>query len=240
MENTKKIKTSIILKALVVIFTCLGVGLSYHYGYAKHYKCFLYFTQQSNLMIGLVDFIMLFLLIKVIKDPSFKIKKPMLVIYQVFTTGILLTGIVFCFILTPAFIISGDTISKIEWDTYVYPSIIMHVIVPILAGVDILLTLRTDSLKKKDALWAMLFPLVYFTFATICYINNVDFNKGENYPYFFLNYASPAGIFGFSSEAPYFIGSAYWIVIGFTLVGLISFGLIGLVNHFSKKALNSN
>ena len=235
MDSRKKVKLSLILKTLVVIFTVLGVGLSYHYGYAKHYKCFLYFTQQSNLMIGLVDFIMIFLLVKMLKHNDYKISKKMLIIYEVFSTGILLTGIVFCFILTPAFLISGDTISEIEWDTYVYPSIIMHVIVPILALLDILLTLRTDKLNKKDSLWAMLFPLAYFIFATICYLCNVDFNKGENYPYFFLNYASPAGIFGFSNVAPYFIGSAYWIIIGFSMVALISLGLIAITNRFSRK-----
>ena len=53
------------------------------------------------------------------------------------------------------------------------------------------------------------------------YVLGVDFGRGEAFPYFFMNYFSPAGIFGFSKNMPYIIGSFYWIaMLVIIIVGL--------------------
>ena len=38
-----------------------------------------------------------------------------------------------------------------------------------------------------------------------------EFAMGARYPYFFLNWGSPAGAFGFTDELPY-MGCAWWII----------------------------
>ena len=57
-------------------------------------------------------------------------------------------------------------------------------------------------------------------------MNGWEFATGVNYPYFFLNWGSPAGLFGFSDELP-FIGTGWWILV--ILVFLIIVGLVYLV-----------
>jgi hypothetical protein len=54
-------------------------------------------------------------------------------------------------------------------------------------------------------------PLAYAVYAGIGYIAGWQFLEGINYPYFFLNWGSPAGAFGFTNELP-FMGSAWWIL----------------------------
>ena len=55
-------------------------------------------------------------------------------------------------------------------------------------------------------------PIYYLIFAGIGFVLNWDFGYGDNYPYFFVNWGSPAGAFGFSSESPY-IGVFYYVLI---------------------------
>ena len=46
-----------------------------------------------------------------------------------------------------------------------------------------------------------------------------DFGNGRNYPYFFLNWTSPAGVFGFGGGGEYFMGTFWWILV---LIALFS------------------
>jgi hypothetical protein len=72
--------------------------------------------------------------------------------------------------------------------------------------------------EKKHNVLSLAPPLSYFIFCVVLYLLNVDFGRGDNFPYFFLNFGSPAGIFGFSDEFPYRIGSFYWVVFISALV----------------------
>ena len=65
--------------------------------------------------------------------------------------------------------------------------------------------------------------ILYAVYAGIGYVRNWQFSEGYNYPYFFLNWGSPAGAFGFTDELPY-MGCAWWILILFCallIVGLL-------------------
>jgi hypothetical protein len=79
-------------------------------------------------------------------------------------------------------------------------------------------------------------PLAYFVFAGALNILNVDFGKGDTYPYFFLNLKSPAGIFGFSDTPPFVIGSFYWIILFLLMVFSIAVTLALINNKILKKA----
>lgn len=78
-------------------------------------------------------------------------------------------------------------------------------------------------------------PLLYAIYAGIGYKLNWQFSKDANYPYFFLNWGSKAGAFGFSNKLP-FIGVMYWIILLLLLL-LIGLGFLYLkiINIFKKK-----
>ena len=63
----------------------------------------------------------------------------------------------------------------------------------------------------RDSLWCTLPPLYYLCFAAVGYVRNWDFG-GANYPYFFLNWGSPAGAFGIIGSFPY-LGTVYYILL---------------------------
>lgn len=72
----------------------------------------------------------------------------------------------------------------------------------------------------------MIPPILYAIYAGIGYVNNWQFAEGINYPYFFLNWGSPDGAFGFTNELP-FMECSWWIIAIF--VFLIIIGYIYLV-----------
>jgi hypothetical protein len=74
-------------------------------------------------------------------------------------------------------------------------------------------------------------PLLYVIFSSILFFLNVDFGRGDPFPYFFLNYSSPAGFFGTSDEMPYAVGSFYWLIV----LSLLVFGLGALYRFLYKK-----
>ena len=80
----------------------------------------------------------------------------------------------------------------------------------------------------------MIPPLLYAIYAAIGFVNGWEFSKGKNYPYFFLNWGSPAGAFGFSDELP-FMGCAWWIIA--ILIFLLGIGYLYLriLDRLKKK-----
>ena len=79
-------------------------------------------------------------------------------------------------------------------------------------------------------------PSIIFALQGSAYALNWDFGGGNNYPYFFLNWDSPAGAFGFSSEMPYFMGCFYWIVVMIAFISLLSLGYIALIGKLNRRA----
>lgn len=86
-----------------------------------------------------------------------------------------------------------------------------HVVVPIASIIDFFVTGINSNIPKKKVMYVILPPLVYAIYAGIGYVLNRQFAPGINYPYFFLNWGSPAGAFGFSNQLP-FMGTGWWIV----------------------------
>lgn len=184
---------SLILKLIIVLSSAYGVFLAVSSAPAT----MLYFTIQSNIWIGAACLAGIVLMIR-----KAEIKKWMYSVKLIFTVSITLTGVVYCVMLAP---LSGDA-------AYSPVNVLTHVIVPAASVLDFAVYDYPAGYKKRECLLVTIPPFYYLAFAGVGYALNWDFNNGENYPYFFLNWGSPAGAFGFADEFPY-IGVIYYVMI---------------------------
>ena len=180
---------------------------------------FTYFTIQSNIAIGLICAVGFILLLS-----GIKIGNAWYVIKFMGTVSITLTGLVFCFILAP-------TLGERAWNVQ---NTLTHVVVPVLSIVDFFLTGVHSRLKKRHLFFVMLPPLAYAIYAGIAYVCNWQFSQGRNYPYFFLNWGSPAGAFGFTRGLP-FMGCGWWIIAILILLVLVGMLYLGILKLIKKK-----
>lgn len=209
------------LKLSVALLSVLGVALSMTFatreGYSHPAKRLLYFTGQSNVWIGISC--LLILLLPHIKrlSESERVKRALYLLRYVFVISITLTSLIFCVVLAP-------NAHKDNYDAWTVSSVITHCIVPALAILDFIIDEYRIEIKRHYILYTAIPPLLYSVFAIILGLFNVDFGRGDTFPYFFLNLKSPAGFFGTSNVMPYKIGSFYWML--FILLIVLSFGAL--------------
>lgn len=199
-----------LIKVLIFVCAILGTVLSAYAGrnsFMGGTYVFMFFTIQSNIGIAIIC---LFGFLLGLKNKS--INRIGQIIKFVGTVSITLTGVVFCAVLAP-------TMGKSAWGI---TNVLTHGVVPVLSIVDFFMVAKNYEYKKLDSLWVTIPPLFYAIFAGIGFVRNWQFSEGINYPYFFLNWGSAAGAFGFSKELP-FIGCGWWILI--LLIFLIGVGL---------------
>jgi hypothetical protein len=130
---------------------------------------------------------------------------------------------VFCFVLAP-------TLGKYAWGL---ANVLTHVVVPIAAIIDFFVTGRYGTIAKKDVWYVTLPPLVYALYAGIGYIAGWEFLEGINYPYFFLNWGSPAGAFGFTSGLP-FMGVVWWILALLLFLVLVGYLYLLILDRLKR------
>ncbi|MBP5224763.1 MAG: Pr6Pr family membrane protein [Lachnospiraceae bacterium] len=216
---------SLILKGIVIVCAVTGTAISALAGrntFMGGSRVFMFFTIQSNIAIALVCLIGAVLLIRK------RIPARWFVVKFVFTVSITLTGVVFCFVLAP-------TLKGNAWNLQ---NILTHVVVPIAAVADFFVTGIASDIRKRSVLLVTIPPLLYAVYAGIGYVSGWEFIAGLNYQYFFLNWGSPAGAFGFTDGLP-FMGCAWWIRA--ILILLIAVGLLYLkVLDLEKKQLQRN
>ena len=222
MIGTKAKVLSLFLKCVVVVSAAVGVILSAIAGthaFMGGSRVFMYFTIQSNIAIALVCAVGAVLLLRnqPIKDIGYLVK-------YVLTVSITLTGVVFCFVLAP-------TLGKYAWNRQ---NVLTHVIVPIAAIVDFFVTGRYGSIKKRSVVFVTIPPLLYAIYTGIAYAAGWEFSKGVHYPYFFLNWGSPAGAFGFRNELPY-MGCAWWILLILVILLAVGYGYLFLLDVMKKR-----
>lgn len=207
---------SIILKILTVITSLTGVIIGFfnatYDGYSHWSSRLLYFTTQSNIWIGVTFLIILILHFKFKNNE--KLKSILYLLKYIFTVSITITGVIFCAVLGP----NVDD----SFHAWSLSSLLTHVFTPLLAIVDYFVDDYPLVLNFKKTFLVTIPPFIYLVFASVLGFAGVDFGRGDNFPYFFLNYNSPAGVFGFSSQPPFVIGSFYWIVI--LLIMVLSLG----------------
>ncbi len=217
----------IISNLLIFICSTTGFFLSCLFarrdGYSHWLTRLLYFTQQSNLWIGLTSLIFAILLLKK-NTPTNRIQTISFFKY-IFTVSITITGIIFCSVLAPF----------ADFDIWTFASILTHVVVPLLSIFDFLTNKNVYQINKKHVCFSIVPPLIYFVFTSILCVLKIDFGRGDPYPYFFMNYYSEVGLFGFVAEWPPQIGSFYWLVFFFIFIYLLSIAYYKIHTLLSKR-----
>lgn len=107
-------------------------------------------------------------------------------------------------------------------------------IIVFVSVVDFFVVSHVGSLKKKDVIYVIIPPILYAIYAGIGYVKGWQFAEGINYPYFFLNWGSKAGAFGFTNELP-FMGSAWWILVLFVFLILVALCYLAITNLIRRK-----
>ena len=187
----------------------------------------MYFTTQSNIWI-IIIFCILLVMPFTKHEKEVAVMQSLYTVKFIFTVCITITCIVFCVFLGPF----ADK-SYHPWSFY---SLLLHVITPALAIGDFFIDKTRFSIGKKQIFMSAIPAFLYFGLAGILSVCGVDYGRGETYPYFFMNFNSPAGIFGFSNLLPNFMGSFYWIA----LFWLIMLGVALLYAKINKKLIENN
>lgn len=182
-------------------------------------RVFMFFTIQSNIAIALICAIGLVLLFR--RKPP---KTFWFVLKFIGTVSITLTGVVFVFVLAP-------TLGPYAWNLQ---NVLTHVVVPIIAVIDFFVTGVYGTVQKRHVPLVTLPPLAYAIYAGIGYIAGWEFLEGINYPYFFLNWGSPAGAFGFTDTLP-FMGTVWWILAILVFLLLIGYAYLGILALLKKR-----
>ena len=213
---------SLVLKAVVITSAVVGTLLSYLGGrntFMGGSVVFMYFTIQSNIAIAVICAIGTGFLLKD-KETS----RAWHVIKFVGTVSITLTGVVFGFVLAP-------TLGTLAWNIQ---NILTHVVVPVAAVIDFFITCSTARIKKSNVFLVTIPPILYAIYAGIGFIEGWEFAGGLNYPYFFLNWGSKVGAFGFSDELP-FMGCAWWILALLLFLVIVGYGYLLIVDAIHGK-----
>lgn len=213
---------SYLLKCIVIVSAAAGVFLSAlasRETFMGGSRVFMYFTIQSNIAIALICLIGILLLWR--GTPAVTVWYT---VKFVGTVSITLTGAVFCFVLAP-------TLGKYAWNVQ---NVLTHVVVPIAAVADFFATGIGSEIPKRNNLFVILPPLAYAAWAGYGYAGGWEFGPGINYPYFFLNWGSPAGAFGFSKEPPW-MGCAWWILMLFILLLLTGYLYLVISDVIRKR-----
>lgn len=219
---SKRRALSLILKCIVVLSAAVGVYLSRNAGFVAFMggdKVFMYFTIQSNIAIALVCAVGAVLLCR-----RAAVHNAWFIIKYVGTVAITVTGAVFTFVLAP-------TLGEKAWNAR---NILTHLIVPAASIADFFVTGVFGDIRKKHIPLVTLPLIAYLIYAGIGCAAGWEFSPGNNYPYFFLNWGSPAGAFGFTDRLPY-MGCVWWIMVGMVLVLGIGLIYVLILNRIKRK-----
>ncbi len=223
MKEMSKIQKglSCLLKTTVILSAVIGTFLSWYAGrnsFMGGKTVFMFFTIQSNIALAIICLIGF---VEMLKGITFS--GLWYIIKFVGTVSITLTGAVFCFVLAP-------TMQQGAWNIQ---NILTHVVVPIAGILDFFVTGTNTNIRKRNALWVIVPPLLYAIYAGIGFVLNWQFIEGYNYPYFFLNWRSPAGAFGFTDELPY-MGCAWWITALFCALLIVGYIYLLILDGLKK------
>jgi hypothetical protein len=220
--SKKRKNISFILKLIVIISAVVGIvmcTLAGRNSFMGGSRVFMYFTIQSNIAIAVICVIGGYLLMQ---DRA--IGYNWQIVKLVGTVSITLTGVVFVVLLVP---VLGDRAWNIQ-------NTLTHAVVPAAAIADFFVVASGSGIKSRDTVFVIIPPMLYAVYAAIGYTQGWEFAPGVNYPYFFLNWGSPAGAFGFSRQLPY-IGCVWWIMILLAFLIIVGSCYIKLAEKIGKN-----
>lgn len=217
----KRKASSLVLKLIVILSAVTGTVLSARAGrnsFMGGSRVFMFFTIQSNIAVAAICAAGALLLMrgKAAGDAWYVVKLAG-------TVSITLTGVVFAVLLVPV-------LGSGAWNLQ---NTLTHAVVPAAAAADFLLTASGAGIKRKNVAYVIIPPLLYAVYAGIGYAEGWEFIKGQRYPYFFLNWGSPAGAFGFSKELPY-MGCVWWILALLLFLIAVGLGYVALADRIGK------
>lgn len=212
---TLRQRFSSFIKWITIFFafggTILGLFTAKLDGYSHWTKRLLYFTTQSNVWVGIIFLSVVILNLLNVK-PDNSIKETFYYCKYIFTVSIAMTGVVFCCFLGPF----ADS-SYRPWSFY---SIIVHAITPFLAVIDFYVDEYEINFSRQHVLATLIVPLIYYSLAIFLCAFNLDFGRGDPFPYFFLDLNSNVGIFGFT-KTPFPNMGTFWWILFFSIIMLI-------------------
>jgi len=234
-KRIRRTHISIIINILIFICAFAGLVLACIFakrdGYTHWLTKFLYFTQLSNIWIGLTSLTAAIALSRS-HCPASHIARISIFKY-IFTVSITITGIVFCTLLAPF----------ADFEVWTLASILSHVVVPALSLTDFFTNELIAPPAFKHTFSALIPPAAYFVFAGILGALNVDFGRGDPFPYFFMDFHSEVGLFGFGYQdngLPQF-GTFYWLIFLLLFIyglGWVFYKLIHLAKRKKQQADN--
>lgn len=220
--SVSKGRLSFLFKIIVFVSAIVGTLLSFlasRDSFMGGSTVFMFFTTQSNIAMAIISLIGFCYMIRArAAGPVWQVVK------FVGTVAITLTGVVFCFVLAP-------TLGEDAWNIQ---NILTHVVVPVVSVIDFFVVSGAFNIKKKSVFYVIIPPILYAIYAGIGYVNNWQFAQGYNYPYFFLNWGSKAGAFGFSDELP-FMGTAWWILALFIFLIIVGYVYLVIADRLKNR-----
>ncbi len=212
---------SLLLKVAIIVCVTWGIMLNAMnpFAYMSSHTIWMYFTVQSNLWVAVMSVLGIIVL-----GSRIQVGRWYGVVHLVTTIAITLTGLVYCFVLAP---VRGE-------GAFCMSSILTHIVVPLVAVFDFFLCSPTYRFRLTDAFYPMIPIVVYVLFAALAYCMDWTFTNGLNYPYFFMNWGSETGAFGFSDNLPY-MGVVYYYIFGFVATLILSCFYISLADTLRRS-----
>lgn len=197
-----------LIGALSLFAVILACATAVRDGYGAFWQRLLYFTQLSNVWVCAVSLAYVVLAVRALRR-GVPLPRPLYLLRYIVTVSITLTGIIFCGLLAPF----------AEFNIWTFSSVLTHVAVPLLSVLVYFLDDLPVSLGRRHGLLCALPPLGYFLFCAVLFYLNVDFGKGEPYPYFFMNLRSEVGWLGarWGGDRPE-LGTLWWLVLILLLI----------------------
>ncbi len=218
----------VLLKAALLFFGVLGQLTQGEPGDFMSRSRWLYYTNQSNLIIMLVVAVLLVydVLRLVRRDHAPVAPDALQTVRFVATVGVMLTFVVFSLLLTPEMLRNGQGAYLTTTS-----NICVHNLVPILAILDFCLFAWPWKTGGRTYLLGAIMPLAYVAFVYIGGPLGLTFGEGKRVPYFFFDYVAN----GWFSLGNGRFGTAYWLVILTLSVLGMGLLLIAIKNRVARK-----
>ena len=168
----------------MIAFIILAIFIPSPYGLGMQ---FWYFTLQTNVFVAIIEIIICtcFILNICGKKTPFLRSKAFLFIKVMITFFITITGVIYCFVLAPSGIITGQ---KTFAELFEFREVILHIIIPTMTIVDCFIFTRKNPISPKLAWLFLLYPLLYFFMINMrVLLGGNAFYDGSKYPYFFVD-----------------------------------------------------